>query len=94
MSVSLINIGYGNMVVTERIIAVIQYDSAPAKRITKAAETSGLLINSTQGRKSRSVIIMDDRHVILSAVQTETLANRLNNRDLLKSNDQELDNEN
>ena len=77
MKVTLINIGFGNAVTAERIIAVIMPTSASGKRIREEAKENELLIDATQGRKTRAIIIMDSRHVILSAMQPETIANRL-----------------
>ena len=78
MSIQLINIGFGNMVSANRIIAVISPESAPVKRVISEARDKGLLIDATYGRKTRSVIITDSSHVILSAIQPETVANRFN----------------
>lgn len=78
MSIQLINIGFGNMVSANRIIAVISPESAPVKRVISEARDKGLLINATYGRKTRAVIITDSSHVILSAIQPETVANRFN----------------
>ena len=72
----LINIGFGNIVSAERIISIISPESAPIKRIIQEAKDSKLAIDATYGRRTRSVIIMDSGHVILSAVQPETIANR------------------
>lgn len=74
-----INIGYGNMVAVDRIITVTSPDSAPIKRIIQDAKDAGRAIDATCGRKTRAVIITDSDHVILSALQTETVANRLDN---------------
>ena len=78
MSIKMINIGFGNIVSANRIIAVISPESAPVKRIISEARDQGLLIDATYGRKTRAVIITDSRHVILSAIQPETVANRFN----------------
>jgi regulator of extracellular matrix RemA (YlzA/DUF370 family) len=78
MSIQLINIGFGNMVSANRIIAVISPESAPVKRVISEARYKGLLIDATYGRKTRAVIITDSSHVILSAIQPETVANRFN----------------
>ncbi|MBR6818238.1 MAG: DUF370 domain-containing protein [Acidaminococcaceae bacterium] len=78
MSIQLINIGFGNMVSANRIIAVISPESAPVKRVISEARDKGLLIDATYGRKTRAVIIIDSSHVILSAIQPETVANRFN----------------
>lgn len=73
----LINIGFGNMVNAERVIAVVSPDSAPIKRIIREAEDKGSLINATYGRRTRAVIVTDSDHIVLSALQTETVASRL-----------------
>lgn len=73
----LINIGFGNMVNAERVIAVVSPESAPIKRIIREAEDSGNLINATYGRRTRAVIVTDSDHIVLSALQTETVAGRL-----------------
>ena len=72
----LINIGFGNMVSASRIITIVSPDSAPIKRIIQDARDSGQLIDATYGRRTRAVIVMDSGHVILSAIQPETVANR------------------
>ncbi len=73
----LINIGFGNMVSASRLIAIVSPESAPIKRIIQDAKDKGRLIDATYGRRTRAVIITDSDHVILSAVQPETVANRL-----------------
>ncbi len=73
----LINIGFGNMVAAGRLIAIVSPESAPIKRIVQDAKERGTLIDATYGRRTRAVLIMDSDHVILSAVQPETVANRL-----------------
>lgn len=80
----LINIGFGNMVSANRLIAIVSPESAPIKRIVQEARDKGSLIDATYGRRTRAVIIMDSDHIILSAVQPETVANRLDssNEDL------------
>lgn len=74
----LINIGFGNMINASRIIAVVSPDSAPIKRIVQESKERGTLIDATQGRRTRAVIIMDSDHVVLSYLQSETVAGRLN----------------
>lgn len=81
MSIKLINIGFGNIVSANRIISIVSPESAPIKRIIQEAREQGSLIDATYGRRTRAVIIMDSDHVILSAVQPETVASRLNDRD-------------
>lgn len=78
MSIKLINIGFGNIVSANRIISIVSPESAPIKRIITEARNNSRLIDATYGRRTRAVIIMDSDHVILSAVQPETVANRLN----------------
>lgn len=73
----LVNIGFGNMINASRIIAIVSPDSAPVKRLIQECKDRGTLINATQGRRTRAVIIMDSDHVILSYLQSETVANRL-----------------
>jgi Uncharacterized protein conserved in bacteria len=73
----LINIGFGNIVSANRLIAIVSPESAPIKRIIQEAKDSGMAVDATYGRRTRAVIIMDSGHVILSAVQPETVANRL-----------------
>ena len=74
----LINIGFGNMINASRLIAVVNPDSAPIKRLIQECKEKGSLIDATQGRRTRAVIITDSDHVILSYLQAETVANRLN----------------
>ncbi len=75
----LINIGFGNIVSAERIISIVSPDSAPIKRIVQEAKDDKTAIDATYGRRTRSVIIMDSGHIILSAVQPETIAGRVDN---------------
>lgn len=75
----LINIGFGNIVSAERIVSIVSPDSAPIKRIVQEAKDSKMAIDATYGRRTRSVIIMDSGHIILSAVQPETIAGRVDN---------------
>ena len=77
----LINIGFGNMVSAGRLVAIVSPESAPIKRIIADARERGSLIDATYGRRTRAVIITDSDHVILSAVQPETVANRLDDDD-------------
>ncbi|MBT2756071.1 extracellular matrix/biofilm regulator RemA [Mesobacillus foraminis] len=81
MAIKLINIGFGNIVSANRIISIVSPESAPIKRIIQDARDRGSLIDATYGRRTRAVIVMDSDHVILSAVQPETVAARLNDRD-------------
>ena len=73
----LINIGFGNLVASERIVAVVSPESAPIKRIIHEAEDEGKLVNATYGRRTRAVVVMDSDHVILSAIQPETIGSRI-----------------
>ncbi len=73
----LINIGFGNMVSAGRLVSIVSPDSAPIKRIIQDARDQGMLIDATYGRRTRAVLIMDSYHVILSAVQPETVADRI-----------------
>ena len=75
------NIGFGNMVSAARIIAIISPESAPVKRLIQEAKDRGVLIDATYGRRTRAVIITDSEHVILSAVQPETIGNRVSDWD-------------
>lgn len=77
----LLNIGFGNMVSADRLIAIVSPDSAPIKRMIQESREKGLLIDGTYGRRTRAVILMDSDHVVLSAIQPETIANRLNSRE-------------
>jgi regulator of extracellular matrix RemA (YlzA/DUF370 family) len=75
-ALKLINIGFGNMVSAQKVVAIVSPESAPIKRIIQDARDRGSLIDATYGRRTRAVIIADSDHVILSAVQPETVANR------------------
>ena len=77
----LLNIGFGNMVSSSRLVAIVSPESAPIKRIIQDARDNGRLIDATYGRRTRAVIFMDSDHVILSAVQPETVAARLDNEE-------------
>ena len=73
----LINIGFGNMVSSDRLVAIVSPDSAPIKRLIQGAKERGMLIDATQGRRTRAVIITDSEHVILTYLQSETVAAKL-----------------
>ncbi len=75
----LINIGFGNIVSADRIVSIVSPDSAPIKRIVQEAKDAKVAIDATYGRRTRSVIIMDSGHIVLSAVQPETIAGRVDN---------------
>jgi hypothetical protein len=77
MNVNLINIGFGNIVAGNRIIAVVSPESAPIKRIIQESRESGMLVDATYGRRTRAVIVTDSDHVVLSAIQPETVSHRL-----------------
>ena len=81
MAIRLINIGFGNIVSASRIIAIVSPESAPIKRIIQDARERGVLIDATYGRRTRAVVVMESGHIILSAVQPETVANRLSDRE-------------
>ena len=81
MSSPLLNIGFGNVVASERVVAIITPGSAPVKRLKDHAKDTGKLVDATQGRRTRAVIVTDSDHVILSAVATETITSRLEGHD-------------
>mgnify|MGYP002338714565 FL=1 len=81
MNVNLINIGFGNIVAGNRVIAVVSPESAPIKRIVQEARERGMLIDATYGRRTRAVIITDSDHVVLSAIQPETVSHRLDDKE-------------
>jgi len=81
MEIKLINIGFGNIVSANRIISIVSPESAPIKRIIQEARDRGMLVDATYGRRTRAVIITDSDHVILSAVQPETVAHRLSSKE-------------
>ncbi len=77
----LINIGFGNVVSASRVVAIINPDSAPMKRLKDEARESGRLIDATQGRRTRAIIVTDSNHIILSAIQVETVTSRFNSEE-------------
>ena len=77
----LVNIGFGNMVSADRVIAIVGPESAPIKRIVQDSRERGALIDATCGRKTRTVLIMDSDHIVLSALQPETVAGRLGGKE-------------
>ena len=85
----LANIGFGNMVAAARIIAVVAPDSAPARRLVQDARDTGRVIDATSGRRTRAVIIMDSDHVVLSPLQPETVAGRMEGK--ARSTDEEAE---
>ena len=80
MPLKLINIGFGNMISADRLIAIVAPDSAPIKRVIQEARDRDMLIDATYGRRTRAVIIMDSDHIILSAIMPETISGRMENR--------------
>ena len=83
----LVNIGYGNMISAERIIAIVSPDAAPVKRLVQNARDKGMLIDASCGRKTKAVIITDSDHVVLSAVQPETVAHRISEEQEIKNDE-------
>ncbi len=79
--VELINIGFGNIVAGNRVISVVSPESAPIKRLIQEARERGMLIDATYGRRTRAVIITDSDHIVLSAIQPETVSQRLEDKD-------------
>ena len=84
----LINVGFGNIIVANRIIAIISPESAPVKRIIQEAKDQGRAIDATCGRKTRAVIIMDSDHMVLSAIQPETIAGRFEEDNIPKDEEE------
>jgi regulator of extracellular matrix RemA (YlzA/DUF370 family) len=76
MDQNLLNIGFGNTVVAERVVAIVSPNSAPMKRLKDEARDEKRLVDVTHGRKTRSIIIMDSNHIVLSAIQAETISQR------------------
>ena len=83
----LINIGFGNMISAGRLVAIVSPDSAPIKRMVQEARDRGTLIDATYGRRTRSVLIMDNDHLVLSALQPDTVASRLESREAPEAED-------
>ena len=80
----LVNIGFGNIIALDRIISIVSPDSAPIKRLVQEAKDSKMAIDATYGRKTRAVIVMDSGHIVLSAIQPETVAARIDNDIIIK----------
>lgn len=78
----LVNVGFGSLVSAERLVAVVGSDSAPVKRMIQEAREAGNLIDATYGRRTRAVLIMDSAHIVLSALQPETLAARVSGKEI------------
>lgn len=76
-NMKLINIGFGNIVLANRIVSIVSPESAPIKRLIQEARDKGILVDATYGRRTRAVIITDSGHIILSSIQPETVANRI-----------------
>jgi extracellular matrix regulatory protein A len=93
MDTRLINIGFGNIVAASRIIAIVSPDSAPIKRIIQEARDKGILIDATYGRRTRAVVITDSGHVVLSAVQPETVAHRFTSKEAVEDQEEDLEEE-
>lgn len=85
----LINIGFGNLVSAQRLLSVISPDSAPVKRLIQEARDRGMLIDASFGRKTKAVLVMDTDHVILSALEPKTIANRFQNEKEEEQTDEE-----
>ena len=85
----LVNIGFGNMVSANRMVAIVSPESAPIKRIVAEAKEQGTLIDATHGRRTRAVIITDSDHIILTYLQAETLANRITDENAVEEEDEE-----
>ena len=82
---SLLNIGFGNYVVKERVVSIVNPSSSPMRRLREDSRQEGRLIDATQGRKTRSIIVLDSNHVVLSAIQAETIGQRF----IMKEDDNE-----
>jgi hypothetical protein len=88
MNGRLVNIGFGNVVLSDRVVAIVSPGSAPMKRLKEDARDLGKLVDATQGRRTRSIIITDSDHVILSAVQPETITQRFTTEDTVSGKPQ------
>lgn len=86
MNYKLVHVGFGNMVVADRVIAIVNPSSAPIKRLKEEAREAGLIVDVTQGRKTRAIIVMDSKHVILSAIQPETITGRFEGEEAKEDN--------
>ena len=87
----LMNIGFGNVVNTAKIVAVVSPDAAPVKRMVQNAKQIGKVIDATQGRRTKSVIITEEDHIILSALQPETITRRFNSDSLIREEKEETE---
>ncbi len=79
---TLLGVGYGNLVMASRVVAVVAPASAPMKRLREEASQRGKLVDATQGRRTRSILVLDDDHIVLSAINPETIASRLEREEL------------
>lgn len=93
MDIKMINIGFGNIVSANRMVAIVSPESAPIKRIVQEARERGMLVDATYGRRTRAVIVTDSDHIILSAVQPETVSHRLNSKDNTDSQEKKREDE-
>lgn len=93
MGIRLVNIGFGNIVSASRLIAIVGPESAPIKRLIQDARDQGRLIDATHGRRTRAVLITDSDHVILSAVQPETVGHRLTGKEHHRGVDEDMEEE-
>ena len=89
MPLKLINIGFGNIVSANRVVAIVGPDAAPVKRMIQDARERGLLIDATCGRRTRAVLVVDSEHLVISAVQPETIAHRMAARESLTDEEEE-----
>ncbi len=89
----LVNVGFGNTVPTGRIIAIVSPESAPIKRLIQERKENGLAIDATLGRRTRSIIVMDSDHIVLSALQPDTISARINGKELKSDTDDRLGDE-
>ena len=85
----LINIGFGSLISADRLVAVVSPDSAPVKRLIQESRERGMLIDATYGRRTRAVLVMDSDHIVLSAIQPETVAGRLGAREAAEAAEEE-----
>ena len=85
----LVNIGFGNLINAEKIVSIISNDSAPAKRIIQESRNLGLLVDATQGRKTKSVLIMDSNHVVLSYLNPVSIGERMSKDELVFTEDKD-----
>ena len=86
-----INVGFGNMVAADRVVALAASDSAPIKRLIQDSKDAGRVIDVTCGRRTRAVIVMDSGHVVLSSIQPETVANRFIQTDEVEEDEEDED---